>query len=205
MIEWRKVTPRYRGVACLAAEWNAILAQESLKSTVVGIHVATRARQYRPSILRNQFRSKTLCLLVTVIAGHCQVTSSQTIGNLAVPAETECGGHKLQQTVTILAMIKIWSRGKLIGVLIRVAIGAVAKLDRVNSCFALWNVASGTGYGGVLSFQGIGGFHVFFQAKCRWFESVDGVAIRAFTSPGSFGKLPAMRVGTMAIRASLKN
>ncbi|HXY02130.1 MAG TPA: hypothetical protein VEI49_01075 [Terriglobales bacterium] len=107
--------------------------------------------------------------------------------------------------MAIFATVKIWRPGKLVGVLIRVAIGAVAKLDRVNRCFALWNMASGTGHGGVLAFQGIGGLSMFLQPECRGFESVDGVTVRAFTSPGSFGKLSSVRVGMMTIRAFLKH
>jgi len=88
---------------------------------------------------------------------------------------------------------------------VRVAIGAVAKLYCVNSRFASWDVASNTGYGGVLALQRISGLHMFFQPKGRGFERPNGVAVRAFTSSGSFGKLSAVRVGMMTIRASLKH
>jgi hypothetical protein len=135
--------------------------------------VTARARQARPTVLSNHLGPENVRLFVAVITCNRDMASRQTKRSLAVSAQGECGRHKLIHVVATFATIQIWGRGELTGMLIDVAVGAITKLDVVNGCFTLWNVAFGTGYGGVPPFQRVSRSHMFFQSERGGFESGD--------------------------------
>jgi hypothetical protein len=106
--------------------------------------------------------------------------------------------------VAIFATVCVWRLGKLSGMFIGVAVRAVLKLDLENSDVAAWNVALRARQRGMLALQGIAACGMFFQSEGRRFESLHGMACRAFGSARSMVELASMRIWAMTIGAFLK-
>src|ERR1700690_1635728 len=180
MIVAGEFSPGLGGMADLTDEHRTFRFRPlhvSVKSPFMWICVTTLASQALPVVLRSWFRFEIRRLLVAVDTRNSHVTSAQTKESFVVPAQAECRWQKPLQVVAIFATVEVWGGGELPGMFVGVTIRAVTKLHRIDSGFALRNMALCALQRGMLALQRIGGRRVLFQSEGRGLEAAGRVAV----------------------------
>lgn len=121
-----------------------------------------------------------------------------------VPCQRKGGWLVSLEVMAAFAGVEVWSRRKLAGVLVAVAIGAVLELDFEERVFPLWNMALVALHRGVLSLQRISRGCVVLHGEFRGFEAIHRMAGGALSSSGALGELSLVRIGLVAIHTLLE-
>lgn len=158
MVKSADVDPGPRAVASFAALRSAICffrRHAVFKFTLVRIGVARRARTVRKVERQNFVCSSTKACFVAFGASHGDVRACQREMRFLVFGNRECGAVKILYRVAIFAAVQVGRGGKLVVVLILVAIRARRKLHFILRILARGSVALVAGHGRMLAVERI--------------------------------------------------
>lgn len=134
-------------------------------------------------------------------AGNRQVRPRQRVAALLVLRDRVSRGLKPVDDVAGFTLALIWRRGKLALMRVRVAVQAFCKRDFVSCRRPRWQVAFRAGHGCVFARKGIRRGHMRLYVEERRLPALLVVAARTFALVRACGKLAAVRVRLVAIRA----
>ena len=167
--------------------------------------MTARATQVLPVIDNSRLRLELCGLLMAVSARDGSVSCAENEVGLLMTNQRKRRRLVPVKIVAALAGVEVRSGDKLPGVTVVVAIRAAFELDLEESFLALGNVALRAFHFGVSALQWIRAGIMFLHREGGWFPPIHGVTRSALPVIRSFGKLPAMRIGPMAIHAFLEN
>jgi len=165
------------------------------------VGVTTGAIQVFPVIDHGWLGLELGRFLMAIGARHSHVTARQNKPGLLMPGQRK--GRRLVsiQGVALIAGIEIRRGRELRSVLIGVAIGAAIKFDFEQRVLPFRDVALVTFHMRVPSLQGISTGGVILDRECGRFETLHGMARRAFDSARSLHKLTIVRIGMVTVGA----
>ena len=143
-------------------------------------------------------------LLVAITAGSCDMAAGEREARLLVLRQREGRGMVTLEVVALFAAIQVRRSGELTLVLVFVTVHAFAELDLEERVLPLGYMAPFALHLGVLAFQRVSAFGVFFHSISRRLEAVQGVTAGAFDSPRSFHELAVVHV-LVAVDAFLES
>ena len=140
---------------------------------------------------------------VTIGAGHRQMRSFENKAGFQVPREGERRRRKGLRRMATLAAVRQRGCGELPGMFVLVAISAQCEVDFVPCRRTLGNMALCASDLGVRSLERVVAGAVILHGKGRGLPAIHGVAGLALAAVFALGKLAAVRIGSVAIRAEL--
>ena len=143
MVKAGEFAPRFGGVTGLAT--HRLSAKPFLQHAVfelilVGIVVATRARETFPVIERRSIPGPLDWFLMAISAGNGNVAAGKHEARLLVACQRKRGRPVALQIVALFASIKVRRSRKLAVVLIAVAIRTLLELDLEQRVLPFWDV-----------------------------------------------------------------
>jgi len=207
VVESVHVRPGPRVVAGLAAKHRAVrpsALHASLELALVWINVACGARAVGKMKWKDLVLTACNAHPVAFGARHGHVSTRQWVLCLPVLHNRESRSMKVDHSVTLLAAIFVGLRCKLSVVRVLVAIEASRELHFINRVFARRNVALRAFHFGVHTLQRIFRRFMLGHPEKRRLPVIHRVAFRAFTFLGARGKLAAVWIRFVTVRALLE-
>jgi hypothetical protein len=201
MVELQHIPPGARVVARLATGDGAagLYRQHPvLELALMRIFVTARAGDVGEAELPGAWEAAWL-RVVTLRAGHRDVSSGQRETSLHMLCQGENGGLEPLHRMALLAPVHVRRPGKLGVVVIPVTISALPGLDSVERGLTGRRVALRTSHGLVAPVQRVTRRLVRRHGESSWFPSIHHVARGALAVVRTAGKLPAMKVGPVAV------
>ena len=207
MVEAGDVDPGLGDVACLASQGGAIGPLGSLaflKFPLVGVGVAGCTSGVFKMEWQNLVGSSVQAGFMAIRAGHSHVSPGKHIVSLLVFGYRKGRTVEVLYGVALLATVLVRGGGKLLVMLILMAIGASREFYFVESVLACWHVAFVAIDSCMFALESIFRRGVFLNAKQRRFPSIHIVAFGAFAFACPRHELTLVRIGGMAIDALCK-
>src|SRR6516165_8425730 len=207
MIEAIDVGPGLHRMAGFATEGRAIgplFRHAVVEFALMRILMAPGAGLILKFERQDLIRAPGCAELVAIAAGYRGVGAGEREFRVAVLCNRVRRAVPVHDGVAVFAAVLVGGARKLVVVRILVAIHAEFELDVVDRVLARRKVTLRTFHLDVFAFQGVARVVVLFHAKSRRLPPVDVVTLFTGAFPRAVVKLPLVRIGRVAVLASLK-
>jgi hypothetical protein len=205
VIEAWQIRPRFDCVARLASLWLAVgaqLRQLQIKFAVMRIFVAARAGEVVEMIRRVFGSSFAARRYMAFRTRYGEMSARQRVTRLLMQRNREGGRLKPPNRMTWFALVVVGGPGELAAVLVLVAVRALRKGDFVTRRGPCGNVAFVACYARVFSIQRIADRRMCLDVEERGLPSIHRVARGTLAFVRTGGKLAAVWIDRVAVRAS---